>query len=196
MYHSFWIFDRYMHHCSAAAGDLRWLFNDSQKMYCIQSPCKDGEWKNAFCRAMAELLNYLFNWEGGKNQFLGFKKLFMDQCENVLAKKNRFFFSLGSWKEKKGAYSQCANHFRACYSVCNCFSMSAASILTPCGLILVASSQYVMLSITIESLMSEISLLPAFSLSSSSMFYICVINCSDPVRCSEVLKNFKIYAHL
>lgn len=73
-------------------------------MYCIQSPCEDMEWENSFCRAMAELLNYLFNW-GGKNQFLEFKKVFMDQCENVLAKKiDFFFFPLAVEKKKKSLF--------------------------------------------------------------------------------------------
>lgn len=100
-YQTFWFFDRYMHHDSATAGGLCWLFNGSHKTCCIQSPCEDGGWENSFCRPVAELLNYLFNWEGEKNWFLGFKKIFMDPYENVLSKNIGFFFPLTVEKKKK-----------------------------------------------------------------------------------------------
>lgn len=90
-----------MHRDSAAAGGLCWLFNGSHKTCCIQSPCEDGGWENSFCRPIAELLNYLFNWEGEKNWFLGFKKIFMDPYENVLSKNIGFFFPLTVEKKKK-----------------------------------------------------------------------------------------------
>lgn len=72
-------------------------------MCCVQSPCEDMEWENSFCRAMAELLNYLIEEE--KISSWGLKKVFMDQCENVLAKKiGFFFFPLAVEKKKKGLF--------------------------------------------------------------------------------------------
>lgn len=75
-----------------------------------------------------------------KKSVLGFEKVFMDQCESVLVKKivGVFFFGLAVEK-KKSLISQCTNYFTECCSVCNCFSISATSIPTSCGLISVAS---------------------------------------------------------
>lgn len=61
---------------------------------------------------------------------LGFKKVFTDRCENVLAKekKVRFFFPLAV--ENRLVYKPLTEHC----SVCNCFPISTASIPTPCEL--------------------------------------------------------------
>lgn len=107
LYCTFWIFGRYMHHGSAAAGGLCLLFNGSHKMRCIQSPCKDGEWENSFCRVMAELLNYLFNWDGGKKISSRVWKSIYGSVWKCSGQKNSwgFFFWLGSWKEKKSYFT-------------------------------------------------------------------------------------------
>lgn len=148
LYCTFWIFGRYMHHGSATAGGLCLLFNGSHKMHCIQSPCKDGEWENSFCRIMAELLNYLFNWDGGKKISSWLWKSIYGSVWKFSGQKNScgVFFALAVEK-KKSLISQCTNYFTECCSVCNCFSISATSMPTPCGLISVASWQCVTLSV-------------------------------------------------
>lgn len=105
-----------------------WLLNGSHKMYSIQSSCKNGKWENCFCRVLAELLNYLSNWKGGKNHLIGIKKVFMDQCKNISQEKIRFFFPLADEKKKR-FISQCVNHFTVCYSLCNYFSFQLHLVL-------------------------------------------------------------------
>lgn len=101
LYCTFWIFGRYMHHGSAAAGGLCLLFNGSHKMRCIQSPCKDGEWENSFCRVMAELLNYLFNWDGGKKISSRVWKSIYGSVWKCSGQKNSWGFFFLAWQLKR-----------------------------------------------------------------------------------------------
>lgn len=157
-----------------------WLLNGSHKMYSIQSPCKNGNWENCFCRALAELLNYLSNWKGGKNHLIGIKKVFMDQCKNISQEKIRFFFPLGRWKEKKVYFSVC-EPFHSVLLIMQLFF-----IPTSFGLVFVAIWKCLM------PLASEISLLPALSqVNFFSMIFMYVLHCFVLVRCYEVCKDSK-----
>lgn len=168
LHHTFWIFGRYIHHGSAAACGLGWLFNDRYKMYWVQSPCMMGKGGILFCRVMVELLNYLFNWEGEKNWFLGFKKYLWISVKMFWKKKPTTFFSLAGEKEKK------------------------KGLLWVYIFVFMASRLCIMLSI--QSLRSQINLLPVlFHMIFFSMFSIYIIHCSSSFRCVGVLEDFKIH---